>query len=119
MSSESKPLLDFLYADHERVASFLAQIQGEGSLKESYQAGTTQKKGQRHGDLKLGLFEAGLAEERDWGKEVRLTYDPLWANSRKLIDHIEEHGPTGSYALGSFAWCRAHCWRMTFLRSGA
>lgn len=88
-SVEAKLLLDFLYADHERVASFLAQIQGEGSLKETNQAATAQKKSKQEGGLKLGLLDGKLGAERDWSKEVRHTFDPLWANSRKLIDHFE------------------------------
>lgn len=90
MTDTPKPLLDFLYADHERVASFLAQIHGEGILKETNEAAIAQKKSSKRGDVKLGPLSGGLGTERDWSKEVRLTYDPLWANSRRLIDHFED-----------------------------
>lgn len=93
-------LLDFLYADHERVASFLAQIEGRGSLKESATAGTQQSKEGKKAGLKLGIAEGNLGSEREWGKEVRLTYDPLWANSRKLIDYFEKEQDLSEFTLG-------------------
>lgn len=87
---EAAPLLDFLYADHERVASFLAQLYGSGTPKETEEAATKAKKLGRRGNLKLGPVEGAVEGERDWSREVRSTYDPLWSNSRKLIDHIQE-----------------------------
>lgn len=93
---EATPLLDFLYADHERVASFLAQIYGTGTPKQNEESATKGKKSNRHGGLKLSLLEGGLENERDWGQEVRSTYDPLWSNSRRLIEHIQGYGVTES-----------------------
>jgi hypothetical protein len=82
--------LDFLYADHERVASFLAQLEGEGAPKEMEKSATKSKKSNSEGKINVGVLEGGIGSERDWGQEVRLTYDPLWSNSRKLLDHVED-----------------------------
>jgi hypothetical protein len=85
-------LLDFLYADHERVASFLAQLYGAGAPKETERTASKGKKTQNKGSLKLGLAEGELAGERDWAQEIRSSYDPLWSNSQKLIEHVQEGG---------------------------
>jgi hypothetical protein len=96
-----KPLIDFLYADHERVASFLAQIHGEGNLRETNETGKANRKVGARGELKLGLVAGGAGSDRELSKEVKFTYDPLWINSRKLIDYIDEHSaPSTSPSLG-------------------
>jgi hypothetical protein len=88
------PLLDFLYADHERVASFLAQIQHAGVLRGAEETAGRGEKSTKEGGLNLGPLHGGLSGEQDWNREVRLTYDPLWSNSRKLIEHIENNATT-------------------------
>lgn len=92
-------LLDFLYADHERVASFLAQLYGIGAPKETEQSATKGKSTNRKGTLSLGAIGAGAANEREWGQEVRQTYDPLWSNSRKLIEEVQERRGTDQQKL--------------------
>jgi hypothetical protein len=83
-------LFDFLYSDHVRVASFLAQLTGSGALKESERSGTKSKTTRRTGGLSLGPIKGGLEGQRDWHQEAREIYDPLWSNSRLLIDEIKE-----------------------------
>ncbi|MBS0502192.1 MAG: hypothetical protein JSS55_00010 [Proteobacteria bacterium] len=85
-------LLDFLYADHERVASFLAQLLGSGSPTESERTGSKGKTSTRKAGLSLGPISAGLEGERDVSLEVRETYDPLWSNSRRLIETVSGQG---------------------------
>lgn len=82
-------LLDFLYADHERVASLLAQINGSGALTGTEEMAGTKKTGRTKGDVKLGIASVGGDSGRDWQKEVRRTFDPLWTNSGKLIEHFQ------------------------------
>lgn len=83
-------LLDFLYSDHERVASFLSQLAGSGALKASEAMGTKIKTHKQKGAFAAGLISAGLEGDRSWKQEIKETYDPLWVNSRKLIDEIYE-----------------------------
>src|SRR5688500_13483822 len=98
-------LLDFLYADHERVASFLAQLHGLGTPKETQQSASKAKSTGQKGGLQLGVASGGGTNEREWGQEVRQTYDPLWSNSRKLIDEIQDR-KTSSHAIHSIGQIR-------------
>jgi hypothetical protein len=61
-------LFDFLYADHERVASFLAQLYGIGSPTEAAQSAAKGKKTDQKADLKLGIIGVGAGGEREWGQ---------------------------------------------------
>lgn len=87
--AETSSLLDFLYSDHERVASFLAQLSDTGVQKSGEQVAVKARKDINKGGLKLGSIHGDLSQDHDWRKEIRLTYDPLWVNSRRLIDYIE------------------------------
>ncbi len=99
-------LFDFLYADHERVASFLAQLHRSGTPTETEEAATKGKRGTKKGGIKLGLVEGETEAERDWGREVRLTYDPLWSNSQNLIEHIQEAQASRDAALPALGQLR-------------
>lgn len=89
--TETSSLLDFLYSDHERVASFLAQLGDAGVQKSGEQIAIKARKDAKKAGLKLGPIHGDLSQDYDWRKEIRLTYDPLWVNSRRLIDHIENN----------------------------
>lgn len=106
MPQEAAKLLDFLYADHERVASFLAQIGGEGAPKETEKTATRARKTNREGGVKLGLVEGAVGSERDLSHEVRLTYDPLWTNSRRLIDYFDDASSTINQSTPSIGQVR-------------
>jgi hypothetical protein len=93
-------LLDFLYADHERVASFLAQIDGQGALKTTEETGTKSKSETAKGGLNLGVVSVGGEGTTDWQKDVRRTFDPLWINSRRLIDHFRKKVPGSTISVG-------------------
>lgn len=82
-------LLDFLYSDHERVASFLAQLYGTGAPKESERIASSGKTTDKKGGLNFGPVSVGMGNEREYSQEVRMTYDPLWSNSQKLIEEIK------------------------------
>jgi hypothetical protein len=86
-------LIDFLYADHERVASFLSQLgETDGVLKEVSSGATRSKTEGSKGVGSGGIFGFSASAEGSHSqsaqREARLVYDPLWANSLKLIDAI-------------------------------
>lgn len=83
-------MLDFLYSDHERVASFLSQLHTSGSLQAVEQGGQKTKSTQKEGGLSFGPVKGGISQGHDWNREVRQTYDPLWRNSLKLIQDVED-----------------------------
>jgi hypothetical protein len=90
------PILDFLYADHERVASFLAQlIGGDGVLTEVSAGASKSKKGGAEGKANAEIFGVGFKGSKNLTTEVqrdtRLVYDPLWNNSIKLINTISSN----------------------------
>jgi hypothetical protein len=87
-------VIDFLYADHERVASFLSQLGGsDGLLKEVTSEETRAKNDSAKANLGarfLGL-NAGVevGESSSAQHDTRMVYDPLWTNSLKLIQEVE------------------------------
>ena len=83
-------MLDFLYADHERVASFLAQTSGIGALVGNEQQSSKVKSSEKSGGLAFGLASGSAKGASDWRKEIRLAYDPLWMNSTKLVDLVQD-----------------------------
>jgi hypothetical protein len=87
-------IVDFLYADHERVASFLSQIgDSSGYLKEvSSENSQSQAEANKasFGAKLFGInagFETG--ETANVTQDARMVYDPLWTNSLKLIATVE------------------------------
>lgn len=96
----SEQLLDFLYSDHERVASFLAQISGMGALTNAEKTASKQKKGQFEGGADIHMFKAGGRKEQSYQKDIRQTYDPLWINSKSLIDAIEAKNANETLSVG-------------------
>lgn len=84
------PLLDFLYADHERVASLLSQLNKTGTPKEVSEVATRKRSSNKRGGLKLGVvsYEQGGAHDAQY--EARQIYDPLWNSSIELIGLIKE-----------------------------
>lgn len=83
-------MLDFLYADHERVASFLAQESGLGALINNEETASKTKVTGVEGRLSLGPVGGSATGERNWSKDVRLAYDPLWMNSTKLVELVSD-----------------------------
>lgn len=85
----SVDLIDFIYADHERVASFVSQLSGHGVLK-GYERQSDKEKGKsKEGSAKLGGFGASAAADTSWHRGIRETYDPLWETSVSLVKHVE------------------------------
>lgn len=82
-------MLDFLYADHERVASFLAQNSGVGALVGSEQQSTKARSSEKGGGLDFGLVSGAAKGGVNWSKDIRLNYDPLWMNSTKLVELVQ------------------------------
>jgi len=85
-------MLDFLYADHERVASFLAQNSGVGALVGSEETASKTKASEKGGGLNLGPISGSAKGGSNWSKDVRRAYDPLWMNSAKLVQLVQDKG---------------------------
>jgi len=106
---------DFLYQDVRRVGSFLAQFEEYGvrqAVKATESVGQTSTlKGAAMGTLGLPTVMGGSAsvdstvadETKDLAEH---TFDPLWANARRLLDYIEsgDHLETDLWeaTIGSF-----------------
>lgn len=83
-------MLDFLYSDHERVAALMAQIEGVGA---QVGFGRTYQKAKQSGkslDIDIPFVSGGFSSGNNLNKELRQEYDPLWANSKKLVEIIDE-----------------------------
>ncbi|MCJ2009219.1 hypothetical protein [Methylobacterium sp. J-092] len=89
---------DFLYQDVRRVGSFLAQFEEYGvrqAVKATESVGQTQAlKGAASGTIGLPSVMGGSASmdttTTDETKDIaEHTFDPLWANARRLLDFIE------------------------------
>lgn len=112
-------MLDFLYADHERVASLVSQIEGVGALV-GYERNYEKEKS--HGG-KAGLSLPVVSGERagsvNYNKQLRQEFDPLWMNSKKLVDTVAERSRLGpdEYDYGSLVTLRGKliCLDQSFL----
>lgn len=89
-------MLDFLYSDHERVASFLAQNSGLGALVSNEQTSSKNKTSGKEGSVSLGAIGGSAKGETNWSKDVRHAYDPLWMNSTKLVQLVTDNADTSS-----------------------
>lgn len=101
--SRGDGLHDFLYADHERVASFLAQINGIGALVGNEETASKTRSTGKEGGLNFGAASAKAKGTTDWSKDIRLAYDPLWMNSSKLVDIVSARrtiAPKATYDYG-------------------
>lgn len=99
-ASNARSVLDFLYHDSRRIASFLAQFEGDGHL----QSLTRTKDGSRG---KTRASETGVkgtigiaAGDHKGSTETSVelaegyarVFDPYWANARAFLDFLSEHG---------------------------
>ena len=87
-------MLDFLYADHERVASFLAQNSGLGALVGNEETSSKNRISGSEGKVNLGPVGGSAKGEASWSKDIRLAYDPLWMNSLKLVEMVASSAVT-------------------------
>ncbi len=85
-------MLDFLYSDHERVAGLMSQIDGVGSLI-NYER-ISQKNTKIAGAIaaSAALLKGNHSQEKILQRQLREEYDPLWQNSAKFVETVEEHG---------------------------
>jgi len=91
VATEHKPsLLDFLYSDHERVASFVSQLSGIGFLKGYERQSDKDKNKAKEGSLKVGGVGGSASLDTSWHRGIRETYDPLWETSVELVQHVEK-----------------------------
>ena len=88
-SNAAPALIDFLYADHERVASFVSQLSGMGVLKGYERQSDKQKTNKKEGGVDFGIIKGGLGSDTNWHRGIRETYDPLWETSVSLVRHVE------------------------------
>lgn len=88
--ADRKELIDFLYADHERVASFVSQLSGLGILKGYEREFDKEKARGKEGGLKIGGIGGSASSDTSWHRGIRETYDPLWETSVSLVKHVEQ-----------------------------
>lgn len=97
---KSNSVYDFLYQDVRRVGSFLAQFEEHGVrqlIKATESTGRAQTvKGAASGTLGLPAVMGASAvvdvATTDDSKDLaEHTFDPLWSNSRRLLDYLTEH----------------------------
>lgn len=97
---KSNSVYDFLYQDVRRVGSFLAQFEEHGvrqSIKSTEGTGRAQTvKGGATGTLGLPAVMGAsaivdVATTDDTKDIAEHTFDPLWSNSRRLLDYLSEH----------------------------
>lgn len=100
MSEPHPKIFDFLYADHEKVASILSQLEEDGLPKETSIRAQRAKVTKSGFSAKLGGIGADYSTGRGLQYEVRQTYDPLWQNSRRLIGRLETTNNTAEPSLG-------------------
>jgi hypothetical protein len=92
-------VLDFLYHDHRRIASFLAQFETYGILQQVKATESVGRIGSSRTTHSAGLdlvtvAKAGITvdgtvsdDERD---SAERTYDPLWTNARTFMKYLDE-----------------------------
>lgn len=92
-------VLDFLYHDAPRVASFLAQFGTYGVPQQSKtgefakRSSATKTGGSAGIDVPIvakGQASVEYTVTDDTQQSAETTWDPLWANARKLLDFLEE-----------------------------
>jgi len=98
---KSNSVFDFLYHDSRRIASFLAQFETYGVLQQVKATESVGRTGSSKTTASAGVdlvtvMRGGIAidgtvtdEERDVAER---TYDPLWTNSRTLLNFLTERG---------------------------
>lgn len=96
-------VFDFLYYDHQRIGSFLAQFFDDGLLEKVLQketVGTVRQRGFKFavggGGTLVGTGgSATVGVERSpgetGGEETQRIYDPLWANARVFLDYLNNN----------------------------
>jgi hypothetical protein len=97
--SEDRSVYDFLYNDHRRVGSFLAQF-GVGHLQQLTQTKEAERGSERSSTVEGKGGVPGVAAGSIKNAEqtslaaaegsVRV-YDPLWSNARALLNHLHEN----------------------------
>lgn len=92
-------VLDFLYHDAPRVASFLAQFGTYGVPQQSKTGQAAKRVGATKTGGAAGIDVPAVAKGQasleytstdDTQRTEETTWDPLWANARALLDFLEE-----------------------------
>lgn len=97
--SNDHSVLDFLYHDSRRIASFLAQFEPSGHLQQVTQtkAGSRGKQEASTTEVKGSLGVAGGAYTANQETSLELAqgyeriFDPFWANARAFLNYANEH----------------------------
>jgi hypothetical protein len=93
-------VFDFLYVDHNRIASFLSQFNDFGGLT-SIVRGRSAQRGKRtdysvktegSAFIVKGSSDYTKSTSAGYSEEDQKTYDPLWINVLNFLDQIEERG---------------------------
>ena len=89
-------MFDFLYSDHERVAALISQIEGVGNLISYGRVSEKQKQSSSSISGSAKLISGRKAASTNLNRELRQEYDPLWSNSRQLVDLVNQNQSAGS-----------------------
>ncbi|MBX9824777.1 MAG: hypothetical protein K2Y27_07250 [Xanthobacteraceae bacterium] len=97
-AQKSNLVFDFLYHDHRRIASFLAQFETYGVLQQvkalEYTSESDTTKTGLTTNFSAGVARTGTTQDVTTGSEERdsaeRTYDPLWTNARTFLNYLAE-----------------------------
>ncbi len=81
-------IFDFLYSDHTRVASILSQLDGAGDLRSMQRVSSKTKGKETKVSASIKITSGHKTTDTEYNKELRQEYDPLWINSKTLINKI-------------------------------
>lgn len=108
-------VIDFLYADTPRIASFLSQFTRFGHLTSIVNGRDTARQSENRGTVKAGIqfpyvanadgeFQTSRSFEE--GEKTERAYDPKWTNALQLLKHLAENNLLNrditSAAIGEF-----------------
>lgn len=99
-------MLDFLYSDHERVAALMSQLEGVGSLV-GYER-TSEKETEKGNEIggSLEIISGKHRRSQSLNRQLRQEYDPLWINSKRLVEAVAQRKPSPSYDYGKLLTVR-------------
>jgi len=97
-ASSAPSVLDFLYHDSRRIASFLSQFEGDGHLQQltRTKGGTRGKRESSSHEAKgnlgvaSGKMQGGTETALEMAEGYARVFDPYWANARAFLDYLSD-----------------------------
>ncbi|GMV16549.1 MAG: hypothetical protein AMXMBFR56_47730 [Polyangiaceae bacterium] len=94
-SDESeRSVYDFLYVDHPRLASYLAQLPDakHGNVEKVSHELATEERGSKKAEANAGVFKGGYEAADGTSSKLSVTYNPQWVLARNFLDAVETLG---------------------------